>query len=301
MVETDQIRIDEIQRKLRHRYMLLVGLNIIAYLTVIAFCIVGCNKIGGYSGNSYAFDEYWLYGGLAGLPGIFALLAFAVCIPSADAKKMSKKTQKNIKAAQVVNAALQASVGNVTGAANSISGAMGGTDGFFLGPRARFIAPLFIFGALFLMLGYPPDRIHHDIPEQEEWLLFMLLVLAEIFAIAAAMACRVYNRFKYYHTTDKKEADAEDKRIAALQNERYRIECEKARELKKHKQTYKKIWKKKIFRLNNTTPRYPSLLGQMPGCAVLPYHSFTLGAFGNVSVFAIVRALRFLDCESRCA
>ena len=97
MVETDQIRIDEIQRKLRHRYMLLVGLNIIAYLTVIAFCIVGCNKIGGYSGNSYAFDEYWLYGGLAGLPGIFALLAFAVCIPSADAKKMSKKTQKNIK------------------------------------------------------------------------------------------------------------------------------------------------------------------------------------------------------------
>ena len=240
MVETDQIRIDEIQRKLRHRYMLLVGLNIIAYLTVIAFCIVGCNKIGGYSGNSYAFDEYWLYGGLAGLPGIFALLAFAVCIPSADAKKMSKKTQKNIKAAQVVNAALQVSVDNVTGAANSISGAMGGTDGFFLGPRARFIAPLFIFGALFLMLGYPPDRIHHDIPEQEEWLLFMLLVLAEIFAIAAAMACRVYNRFKYYHTTDKKEADAEDKRIAALQNERYRIECEKARELKKHKQTYKK-------------------------------------------------------------
>lgn len=200
MVETDQIRIDEIQRKLRHRYMLLVGLNIIAYLTVIAFCIVGCNKIGGYSGNSYAFDEYWLYGGLAGLPGIFGLLAFAVCIPSTDTKKMSKKTRKNIKAAQVANAALQVSVGNVTGAANSISGAMGGTDGFFLGPRARFITPLFIFGALFLMLGYPPERIHHDIPEQEEWLLFILLVLAEIFAIAAAMACRVYNRFKYYHT-----------------------------------------------------------------------------------------------------
>ena len=51
MVETDPIQIDKIQRKLRHRYMLLVGLNIIAYLTVIAFCIVGCNKIGGYSGN----------------------------------------------------------------------------------------------------------------------------------------------------------------------------------------------------------------------------------------------------------
>ena len=50
MVETDPIQIDKIQRKLRHRYMLLVGLNIIAYLTVIAFCIVGCNKIGGYSG-----------------------------------------------------------------------------------------------------------------------------------------------------------------------------------------------------------------------------------------------------------
>lgn len=33
----------------------------------------------------------------------------------------------------------------------------------------------------------------------------------------------------------------------------------------------------------------------MPGCAILPHHSFTLGAFGNVSVFAIVRALRFLD------
>lgn len=240
MVETDQIRIDKIQKKLRHRYMLLVGLNIIAYLTVIAFCIVGCNKIGGYSGNSSAFDEYWLYGGLAGLPGVFALLAFAVCIPSTDTKKMSKKTRKNIKATQVANAALQASVGNVTGAANSVSGAMGGTDGFFLGPRARFIAPLFIFGALFLMLRYPQDRIHHDIPEQEEWLLFILLVLAEIFAIAAAMACRVYNRFKYYHTTDKKEADAEDKRITALQNERYRIECEKARELKKHKQAYKK-------------------------------------------------------------
>ena len=97
MVETDPIQIDKIQRKLRHRYMLLVGLNIIAYLTVIAFCIVGCNKIGGYSGNSYAFDEYWLYGGLAGLPGIFALLAFAVCIPSADAKKMSKKMHKRRK------------------------------------------------------------------------------------------------------------------------------------------------------------------------------------------------------------
>ena len=81
MVETDPIQIDKIQRKLRHRYMLLVGLNIIAYLTVIAFCIVGCNKIGGYSGNSYAFDEYWLYGGLAGLPGIFALLAFAITFP----------------------------------------------------------------------------------------------------------------------------------------------------------------------------------------------------------------------------
>lgn len=240
MVETDPIQIDKIQRKLRHRYMLLVGLNIIAYLTVIVFCIVGCNKIGGYSGNSYAFDEYWLYGELAGLPGIFALLAFAVCIPSTDTKKMSKKTRKNIKAAQVANAALQVSVGNVTGAANSVSGAMGGTDGFFLGPRARFIAPLFIFGALFLMLGYPPDRIYHDIPEQEEWLLFILLVLAEIFSIAAAMACRVYNRFKYYHTTDKKEADAEDKRITALQNERYRIECEKARELRKHKQVSKK-------------------------------------------------------------
>ena len=36
MVETDPIQIDKIQRKLRHRYMLLVGLNIIAYLTVIA-------------------------------------------------------------------------------------------------------------------------------------------------------------------------------------------------------------------------------------------------------------------------
>ncbi len=56
-----------------------------------------------------------------------------------------------------------------------------------------------------------------------------------------------------------------------------------------------------IFRLNNTTPRYPSSLRQIPGCAVLFHHSFTLGAFGNVSVFAIVRALRFLDCESRCA
>jgi len=41
MVETDPIQIDKIQRKLRHRYMLLVGLNIIAYLTVIAFCIIG--------------------------------------------------------------------------------------------------------------------------------------------------------------------------------------------------------------------------------------------------------------------
>ena len=48
------------------------------------------------------------------------------------------------------------------------------------------------------------------------------------------------NRFKYYHTTDKKEADAESKRITALQNEQYRIDCEKARELKKHKQEYKK-------------------------------------------------------------
>ena len=163
---------------------------------------------------------------------LFLLLLFA------SHQQIQRRCQR--KAAQVANAALQVSVGNVTGAANSISGAMGGTDGFFLGPRARFIAPLFIFGALFLMLGYPPDRIHHDIPEQEEWLLFILLVLAEIFAIAAAMACRVYNRFKYYHTTDKKEADAEDKRITALQNERYRIECEKARKLKKHEQAYKK-------------------------------------------------------------
>lgn len=79
MVETDPIQIDKIQRKLRHRYMLLVGLNIIAYLTVIAFCIVGCNKIGGYSGNSYAFDEYWLYGGLAVYREflLFLLLLFA--------------------------------------------------------------------------------------------------------------------------------------------------------------------------------------------------------------------------------
>lgn len=99
------------------------------------------------------------------------------------------------------------------------------------------------------MLGYPPDRIHHDIPEQEEWLLFILLVLAEIFAIAAAMACRVYNRFKYYHTTDKKEADAEDKRITALQNERYRIECEKARKLKNMNKHTRKTWKKKMRRI----------------------------------------------------
>ena len=34
---------------------------------------------------------------------------------------------------------------------------------------------------------------------------------------------------------------------------------------------------------------------------ILSYHFFTLGASGSVSVFAIVRALRFLDCESRCA
>ena len=27
-----------------------------------------------------------------------------------------------------------------------------------------------------------------------------------------------------------------------------------------------------IFRLNNTTPRYPSLPGQMPGCIFLPHH-----------------------------
>ena len=94
MVETDQIRIDEIQRKLRHRYMLLVGLNIIAYLTVIAFCIVGCNKIGGYSGNSYAFDEYWLYGGLACLPGIFGLLAFAVCIHQQIQRRCQRKHGK---------------------------------------------------------------------------------------------------------------------------------------------------------------------------------------------------------------
>lgn len=47
-----------------------------------------------------------------------------------------------------INAALQASVGNVTGAANSISGAMGDTDGFLLGPRARFITPLFIKSAV---------------------------------------------------------------------------------------------------------------------------------------------------------
>ena len=45
MVETDPIQIDKIQRKLRHRYMLLVGLNIIAYLTVIAFCIVDAIKL----------------------------------------------------------------------------------------------------------------------------------------------------------------------------------------------------------------------------------------------------------------
>ncbi|MUT96866.1 MAG: hypothetical protein EP147_14210 [Subdoligranulum sp.] len=170
----------------------------------------------------------------------FCSSCFCCLHPINRYKEDVKENTEKYKAAQVANAALQVSVGNVTGAANSISGAMGGTDGFFLGPRARFIAPLFIFGALFLMLGYPPDRIHHDIPEQEEWLLFILLVLAEIFAIAAAMACRVYNRFKYYHTTDKKEADAEDKRITALQNERYRIECEKARKLKKHEQAYKK-------------------------------------------------------------
>ena len=55
------------------------------------------------------------------------------------------------------------------------------------------------------------------------------------------------------------------------------------------------------FSLKPKSPRHPSLLGQMPGCIFLPYHSFTLGASGSVSVFAIVRALRFLDCESRCA
>lgn len=196
MGETDQIRIDRIQKKLRHIYMLLVGLNIIAYLTVITLCIVGCNKIGGYSGNSYAFYDYLLYGGFAGFPGIFALLAFAVCIPSADTRKLSKKTQEYIKATQVANAVLQTSIGNEIGAASSISGAVNGTDKFFLGPRARFIAPLFISGALFLMLGCPSDGIHHNIPEGEEWLLFILLVLAEVFAIAAAMVCRAYNRYK---------------------------------------------------------------------------------------------------------
>ena len=56
-----------------------------------------------------------------------------------------------------------------------------------------------------------------------------------------------------------------------------------------------------IFRLNNTTPRHPSLLRQMPGCIFLPHHSFTLGASGRGRTLAIVRALRFLDCESRCA
>ena len=159
MVETDPIQIDKIQRKLRHRYMLLVGLNMIAYLTVIAFCIVGCNKIGRlFRKQLHAFDEITGLpdGGLAGLPGIFALSCFCCLHPINRYKEdVKESTEKYKSLRKLPDAALQVSVGNVTGAANSISGAMGGTDGFFLGPRARFIAPLFIFGALFLMLGSP--------------------------------------------------------------------------------------------------------------------------------------------------
>lgn len=50
-----------------------------------------------------------------------------------------------------------------------------------------------------------------------------------------SVACRVYNRFKDYHTIDKKEADEEYKRISVLQAEQYRKDCEALRELKKHK------------------------------------------------------------------
>lgn len=233
MIEKDPVRIANIQRRLRHKYMALVGISALAYIIVSVLGGIWAHEIGP-AADIAAYDEYFDFIIFAFLPGFWAIFAFVVCIPTGDTKKLSGKQRDTIKTAQTANAVLQSSVGNMTGAANSLSGAMGGTDGVFLGPRTRFVAPLFVIGALSVLMAFTLGE-QHNIPIWREWLFTALIILGEVFGIAAAVACRVYNRFKDYRTTDRKEADEEYKRISALQEEQYRKACEELRERKKHK------------------------------------------------------------------
>lgn len=141
MIEKDPTRISNIQRSLRHRYMALVGISAVAYIITAVLAGIWAHEVGP-AVDIAAYNEYFDYMILAFLPGFWAIFAFAVCIPIGDTKKLSGKQKDTIKTAQAANAILQSSVGNATGAANSLSGAMGGTDGVFLGPRTRFVGPL---------------------------------------------------------------------------------------------------------------------------------------------------------------
>lgn len=234
MIEKDPVRIANIQKSLRHRYMALVGISAAAYIATAVLAGIWAHEIGP-AADIAAYNEYFDYIILTFLPGFWAIFAFVVCIPIGDTKKLSEKKRDTIKTAQVANAVLQSSVGNATGAANSLSGAIGSTDGVFLGPRTRFVGPLFVIGAISVMMSSVVLGSAYNISTWREWLFFALLMLGEVFGIAAAVACRVYNRFKDYHTIDKKEADEEYKRISVLQAEQYRKDCEALRELKKHK------------------------------------------------------------------
>ena len=166
------------KKKLRVKYK---SLTFIMLFTYIIISVVGFLNVGDYGevGNTM----FW-FGMFGAICSVFALLAFCVCLPKEDEYAFKNLNTKRI--AQISAASVGAPISAVS-------------NGFRVGPRARYIIPVLIFGAL-LTIGsiemLPCFMNYESNNTNIIYLIFFISCMAEVLTIYTTITCHKYNQAK---------------------------------------------------------------------------------------------------------
>jgi len=164
--------------KLRLKYKSLTFVMVLIYLTI---SVVGFLNTGDYGDVGNTMLWFGMFGAIC---SVFAILAFCVCLPKED-EYVFKNSNTKI-AAQVSAASIGAPISGVS-------------NGFRVGPRARYIIPILMFGAI-LTLGsieMLPCFVQYESSNTGIiYLTFFISCIVEILSIYTTIICHKYNQVK---------------------------------------------------------------------------------------------------------
>lgn len=166
------------KEKLRNKYKVLTFAMLVVYIIV---SVVGFLNVGDYGDVGNSLFWFGLFGSIC---SIFAVLAFCVCLPKED-EYVHKNPNTKI--------AAQASAASIGAPISGIS------NGFRVGPRARYIIPILIFGAILTLGSIEFWPCFMDYESENTGIIYLALFIsciAEVLTIYATIICHKYNQSK---------------------------------------------------------------------------------------------------------